>query len=65
MNVRSQKGYYFNSEELRGILEKAYPKPSIKASLEVEEGRYDSRELEQKVNQIEILNQAINLINPA
>ncbi|EAW37627.1 DUF29 family protein [Lyngbya sp. PCC 8106] len=59
------KGVYLNSEELRGILEKAYPQAVNKASLEVEEGRYDSRELEQKVNQIEILNQAINLINPA
>ncbi|ERT07198.1 hypothetical protein M595_2790 [Lyngbya aestuarii BL J] len=57
------KGVYLNSEELRGILEKAYPQAVNKASLEVEEGRYDSRELEQKVNRVKILNQAMNLIN--
>jgi hypothetical protein len=57
------KGVYLNTEELYQILEKAYPQAINKASLEVEEGRYDSQELEQKVNRIEILNQAMNLIN--
>ena len=57
------KGIYLNPEELHPILEKAYLPAINKASLEVEEGRYDSRELEQRVNRVEILNQAMNLIN--
>ena len=57
------KGVYLKTEELNQILEKAYLPAINKASLEVEEGRYDSRELEQKVDRVEILNQAINLIN--
>jgi hypothetical protein len=52
-----------NTEELYQILEKAYPQAINKASLEVEEGRYDYQELEQKVNRVEIFNQAMNLIN--
>ncbi|MEL7038076.1 MAG: DUF29 family protein [Cyanobacteria bacterium J06592_8] len=57
------KGVYLNTEELNQILEKAYLPAINKASLEVEEGRYDSRELEQKVDRVEILNQAMNLMN--
>ena len=56
------KGVYFKTEELNQILEKAYLPAMNKASLEVEEGRYDSHELEQKVNRVEILNQALSLI---
>ena len=57
------KGIYLNSEELNSILKKAYPQAINKASLEVEEGRYDSRELEQLVNRVEILSQAMSLID--
>jgi Zn-finger nucleic acid-binding protein len=57
------KGVYLNSEELQVILEKAYPQAINKASLEVQEGRYDSRELEQLVNRVEILSQAMSLID--
>ena len=57
------KGFYLNSEELYGILEKAYRQAINKASLEVEEGRYDSEELEQRVNQSEIIDQAFALIS--
>ena len=60
---RKAGGYYLNSEELLETLEEAYLNAIDQASLEVEEGRYDSRELEQKVNRVEILNQAMNLIN--
>ncbi|WP_413160266.1 DUF29 family protein [Capilliphycus salinus ALCB114379] len=57
------KGVYLSSEELNSILEKAYPQAINKASLEVEEGRYDSRQLEQLVNRVEILSQAMSLID--
>jgi hypothetical protein len=56
------KGVYLNSEELYSILEKAYPQAINKASLEVEEGRYNSRELEQRVNRSQILEQAMTFI---
>ncbi|MEB3280882.1 MAG: DUF29 family protein [Lyngbya sp.] len=57
------KGVYLNSSELNSILEKAYPQAINKASLEVQEGRYDSRELEQLVNRVEILSQGMSLID--
>jgi hypothetical protein len=60
---RKAGGYYLSQEELMETLEEAYLNAIDQASLEVEEGRYDSQELEQKVNRIEILNQAMNLIN--
>ncbi len=60
---RKAGGYYLNSEELLETLEEAYLNAIDQASLEVEEGRYDYHELEQKVNRVEILNQALNLIN--
>ena len=59
---RKAGGYYLNSEELLETLEEAYLNAIDQASLEVEEGRYDSHELEQKVNRVEILNQALSLI---
>jgi hypothetical protein len=61
--MRKAGGYYLSQEELMETLEEAYLNAIDQASLEVEEGRYDSQELEQKVNRIEILNQAMNLIN--
>ena len=60
---RKAGGYYLNSEELLETLEEAYLNAIDQASLEVEEGRYDFQKLEQKVNRIEILNQAMNLIS--
>ncbi|WP_413167045.1 DUF29 family protein [Capilliphycus salinus ALCB114379] len=62
-NKRYQAGgYYLNRDELLETLEEAYLNAIDEASLEVEEGRYDSRELKQKVNQEAILHQALNLI---
>ena len=60
---RKAGGYYLSQEELMETLEEAYLNAIDQASLEVEEGRYDYQELEQKVNRVEILNQAMNLIN--
>lgn len=59
---RQSGGYYLPQEDLRLALEEAYPEAIDRASLEVEEGRYQSDELVQIVNGENILNQAIILI---
>lgn len=59
---RKAGGVYLPPEELCLALEEAYPQAINEASLEVEEGRYDTTELEQLVNREEILNRALALI---
>lgn len=59
---RQSGGYYLPQEDLRLALEEAYPEAIDRASLEVEEGRYQSDELVQIVNRENILNQAMLLI---
>nr|WP_104546415.1 hypothetical protein [Chroococcidiopsis sp. TS-821] len=59
---RQAGGYYLPPEDLRIALEEAYPEAIDRASLEVEEGRYQPDELAKKVNQEEILQQAMTLI---
>ncbi|MEA5510238.1 DUF29 family protein [Crocosphaera sp. UHCC 0190] len=59
---RKAKGYYLSEDELRETLEQAYPNALDTASLEVEEGRYQPEELEKKVNQTDIVEQALGLI---
>lgn len=61
---RKAGGYYLTQEELLETLEEAYLNAIDQASLEVEEGRYDPEELEQRVNKPEILNYALTLILP-
>lgn len=61
---RKAGGYYLTPEELRIALEEAYPDAIDRATLEVEEGRYEPAQLEQLVNREEILNQAMVLILP-
>ncbi|MEG3847639.1 DUF29 family protein [Microcoleus sp. herbarium19] len=56
-------GFYLPLEELLMVLETAYRQAINKASLEVEEGRYEPRELSQLVNQEVIIDRAINLIS--
>jgi hypothetical protein len=60
---RKAGGYYLKPEEIIETLEEAYLNAIDQASLEVEEGRYDFKELEQRVNQSEIINQAMVLIS--
>ncbi len=55
-------GFYLSAGELQEVLESAYPQAINKASLEVEEGRYEVRELEDKVNRPEIIDRALGLI---
>ena len=59
---RQSGGYYLPQEDLRLALEEAYPEAIDRASLEVEEVRYQSDELVQIVNRENILNQAMILI---
>ncbi len=61
---RKAKGYYLTVEEMLETLEEAYLNAIDEASLEVNEGHYDSEELEQLVNREEILNRAMSLIFP-
>jgi len=56
-------GFYLPLEELLIVLEMAYRQAINKASLEVEEGRYEPKELSQLVNQEALINQAITLIS--
>ncbi len=60
---RKAGGYYLNREELLETLEDAYLNAIDEASLEVSEGIYEPKELEQLVNREELLNQAMELIN--
>ena len=59
---RKAGGYYLNREELVETLEEAYINAIDEASLEVEEGRYEVRELENKVNRAELIDRALGLI---
>jgi hypothetical protein len=61
---RKAGGYYLTSEELLETLEEAYLNAIDQASLEVEEGHYETEELEKLVNQQEILNRALALLFP-
>lgn len=56
-------GFYLPPEELLIVLETAYRQAINKASLEVEEGRYEPKELSELVNQEAIINQAMTLIS--
>jgi hypothetical protein len=61
---RKAGGYYLTPEELSIALEEAYPDAIDRASLEVEEGRYEPEELEQLVNREDIFDRAMALISP-
>lgn len=60
---RKAGGYYLNREELLETLEDAYLNAIDEASLEVSEGIYEPKQLEQLVNREQLLNQAMMLIN--
>jgi len=64
-NKRYQmEGYYLSSEELRQVLETAYPMAIDQASLEVAEGQYETAELEKAIDKQEIIKNALTLISP-
>jgi len=57
--------FYLSPEELRQVLETAYQLAINKASLEVEEGRYEPEELENLVNKDQMIDRALSLILPS
>ena len=59
---RKSGGYYLNNEELRETVAEAYLNAIDEASLEVAEGRYEVRELENLVDRAEIIEKAMILI---
>jgi hypothetical protein len=61
---RKAGAYYLTREELWETLEEAYLNAIDQASLEVEEGRYESEDLEKLVNREEIINRGLALILP-
>lgn len=60
---RKVGGYYLTAEELQETLQEAYLNAIDEASLEVDEGRYNSDELAQLVQPEEIINLALALIS--
>jgi len=60
---RKAGGTYLNTEELRLAIAEAYPEAVDRASVEVEEGRYEPKELAQLVNRQEICDRAMILIS--
>lgn len=61
---RKAGGVYLPPEELLLILEETYTQAINEASLEVNEGIYETEELEKLVNKEEIINEALRLIMP-
>ncbi|MBD2692985.1 DUF29 family protein [Anabaena catenula] len=60
LNARPKsKGTYLDDSELRESLESAYRQAINQASLEINEGQYDSSELQQMVNKQDICNRAM------
>jgi hypothetical protein len=64
LNARpSSKGTYLNAQELRESLESGFRQAINQASLEVNEGIYDAKELQKMVDKQEICDRAITLIS--
>jgi hypothetical protein len=59
---RRAGGTYLTGEELVEIIHRTYPRAIELASLEVFEGKYDEKELDEKVNRKEIEEKAFNII---
>ena len=55
-------GYYLSEDELKGAIEDAWPTSLLRASLETFEGRYDDIELAKKINEDQIVDEALKLI---
>lgn len=62
---RKAGGYYLTTDELQEIIAEAYDIALEKAALEAFEGQYDEIQLSQKVAQVTILTQALQLIAPS
>ncbi|MCH8318802.1 MAG: DUF29 family protein [Bacteroidetes bacterium] len=56
------KGFYANKEEMKNILEDAFPIAVKEAALEVFEGKYSAKELENLIDRKQIIEKALTLI---
>lgn len=64
LNARPKsKGTYLDDSELRESLESAYRQAINQASLEINEGQYESFELQQMVNKQNICNRAMEALS--
>jgi len=64
LNARPySKGNYLNDQELRESLESGFRQAINQASLEVNEGQYDARELQEMVDKQEICDRAMTAIS--
>jgi len=64
LNARpSSKGTYLNAQELRESLESGFRQAINQASLEVNEGIYEAKELQKMVDKQEICDRAMTLIS--
>lgn len=64
LNARPKsKGTYLDDSELCESLESAYRQAINQASLEINEGQYDSSELQQMVNKQDICNRAMEALS--
>ena len=59
---RKAGGYYLAEDELKEVMSDAWPLALLRASFEAFEGRFDDRELAEKVNEEEIKKEALKLI---
>jgi len=63
LNARPKcKGTYLDDNELRESLTSAYPQAINQASLEINQGEYESSEIQQMVNKQEICNLAMTAL---
>jgi len=60
---RKSSGTYLNTDELRLAISEAYAEALDRAATEVEEGRYEPKELAELVNREEICDRAILLLS--
>ena len=60
---RKSGGTYLNTDELRLAISEAYAEALDRAATEVEEGRYEQKELAELVNREEICDRAILLLS--
>jgi len=59
---RKSGGYYIAEDELKGIIEDAWPTALLRASLETFEGRYDEVELARRIDKEQIEKESLRLI---
>ncbi len=62
---RKAGGYYLNDADLKEAMDEAYPSALDRASLEAFEGRFDSGELAEKIDEYRVKEKALRLVQEA